>query len=245
VSVQNTTSLPTGQVGEPFRSSRIGHQVEPFAAIPHALVSDLRLTATAVRLVAVLLRYAKSKSSCWPSVATLAADLGRCERTIQLSLRRLISAGWVATRPDSNPTGRVIILVWREKAVAPPPVKLPYSQGLPRPQAVAPEAEKGRERKGSAPAVGSAESENPMTHAELRDLLALNLPATSPLLHVIEQKLARALGRTPGAPTTSPAAGLTIGSATNPDSSPALPCPRPVGRASVRGLSGNEASHPR
>jgi Helix-turn-helix domain len=111
----------------------------PFAALPHALVADRRLSATMVRLAAILLRYAKSTASCWPSVATLALDLGRCRRTVQYALRGLEAAGWILTRPADNPTGRVIILVWRDAPRCTPPVQ---TVGAGPPSAVAPESEK-------------------------------------------------------------------------------------------------------
>jgi Helix-turn-helix domain len=113
----------------------------PYAAIPHAIVNDTRLIPTDIRLVGVLLGYAKSKSDCWPSVDTLARDLGMCRRTVQLSLRRLKAYGWVEERPAGNPTGRVIVLTWRGAQSVAPGGAQPYSQGLPRPraQSVAPQ----------------------------------------------------------------------------------------------------------
>jgi hypothetical protein len=166
----------------------------PFAALPHDLIADKRLKATDVRLAGVLLRYARGKSTCWPSVATLGADLGRCRRTVQTSLRRLEGSGWITTRPAPNPTGRAFVMVWREQAEQAQRDRhrlaegLPYSQGLPRgargaqppspggcnvasvggAQPPVPELRPGREGEGSALAGGQrTPPERPMTHAEL------------------------------------------------------------------------------
>jgi hypothetical protein len=173
----------------------------PFAALPHDLTADQRLKDGDVRLAAVLLRYARAKASCWPSVKTLANDLARCERTVQYALKRLAEAGWITSRPDPNPTGRVLILTWRETPCT-PPVQRPYSQGLPRTNAVAPESEKGREREASALANRQTKApEQPMTHAELLswygDVGWLKLPASDPLRRIAERALERAV-KAPG-----------------------------------------------
>jgi hypothetical protein len=174
----------------------------PFAALPHDLIADGRLKATDVRLAGIVMRYARAKATCWPSVKTLASDLGRCERTVQLALKRLREAGWIGSRPDPNPTGRVLILLWREARCA-PPAQRPYSQGLPRANAIAPESEKREERKGSALATKQTKApERPMTHAELLswygDVGWLKLPASDPLRRIAERALERAVGATAG-----------------------------------------------
>jgi Helix-turn-helix domain len=95
----------------------------PFAALPHELRKDpaLRGKDKAILLAAALLEYARDKPSCWPSNARLAMDLGCCPRTVQLALRDLQRAGWVRVELGAdNPTGRLIILVWREADCAPP-----------------------------------------------------------------------------------------------------------------------------
>jgi DNA-binding transcriptional MocR family regulator len=174
----------------------------PFAALPHDLIADARLKATDVRLAGIILRYARAKATCWPSVGTLAADLARCERTVQYALKRLADAGWITSRPDPNPTGRVLVLAWREPRCT-PPVQRPYSQGLPRPHAVAPESEKGREREGSALAKEQRKApERPMTHAELlaqyTEIGWLGRPSGDPLRRIAERALERAVGSTSG-----------------------------------------------
>jgi hypothetical protein len=114
----------------------------PFAALPHDLVGDPRLSATAVRLAAILLRYARGKPACWPSMARLAADLGRCRRSAQYALRELERAGWVATEPTAeNATGRVLVLTWRPRVPTGAPRCTPRPQSVASPplRAVAPE----------------------------------------------------------------------------------------------------------
>src|SRR4051812_14046471 len=91
-----------------------GQSTRPFSALPHDILRDRRLIPTDVAIVAALLVYARSGPACWPAVRTLAHDVGRSRRTVQLSLARLRAAGWIADRPDANPTGRVIVLLWRQ-----------------------------------------------------------------------------------------------------------------------------------
>jgi hypothetical protein len=212
VSVQISPPTAPGQGGGPIGvcapiardpARRQGQlAARPFAALPHDLIADKQLKATDVRLAGIVMRYARAKATAWPSVKTLAADLHRCERTVQYALKRLAAAGWITSRPAPNPTGRLLVLAWRE-ARCTPPVQRPYSQGLPRPQAVAPESEKGREREGSALAIGQTQTpEQPMTHAELLawygDVGWLKLPASDPLRRIAERALERALGSTSG-----------------------------------------------
>ena len=146
-----STPLPHASQGVPDHSTRPTNR-PGFAAVPHDLTDDRRLTPIDKVLILVLLRYARSKSYCWPSVRTLAEDIDRSIRTVQYALKRLAEAGWIASRPASNPTGRVIVLVWREtsQTVAPPPVQSAYSQGLPRTQPVAPELENEETKKKGA-----------------------------------------------------------------------------------------------
>ncbi len=146
-----STPLPHASQGGADRSTRTTNR-PGFAAVPHDLADDRRLAPIDKLLILVLLRYARSKSYCWPSVPTLAQDIDRSIRTVQYALKRLADAGWIASRPASNPTGRVLVLLWREtsQTVAPPPVQSPYSQGMPRTQPVAPKLETKRENEKGA-----------------------------------------------------------------------------------------------
>jgi hypothetical protein len=93
----------------------------PFAALPHALRRDPRLTARAIVTAAALLEYARDRPSCWPSNARLARDMHCSPRTVRYALAALQAAGWVSVRHGAdNATGRLIVLAWRVKVVAAP-----------------------------------------------------------------------------------------------------------------------------
>lgn len=213
------------------RVARVGHL--PFAALPHDLAGDGRLTATAVRLALILCRFARGKPSCWPSVATLAAELRRSRRTVQLALRQLEAAGWLRAAPAGNPTGRVLILAWRLPAPGGATAGVPGAQATapaPAPP-VAPESEKGGE--GNRPAAASARIGGPPPPAAERRETAppappapaapvrtaeqarahyaawLELPAGSPLRLLAERRVrelaAQAASEPPPCPAPAPA----------------------------------------
>jgi hypothetical protein len=85
----------------------------PFAALPHDIAADPRLSPTDVRVLLALLFYARSKAACWPSDRSLAVRIGRSVGTVQRSLRRLEALGLVERRKADNPTGRELVLRWR------------------------------------------------------------------------------------------------------------------------------------
>jgi hypothetical protein len=170
----------------------------PYSAIPHELIEDRRLIGTDIRLVGVLLKYCKGKPSCYPSVARLARDMACCERTIQYAIRRLIRAGWVESRPDGNPTGRRLVMTWREgvQSAAAGGVQ-PYTQGLPR-QAVAPQ---GRTPVGEEEVSPPAPRKIPDRPLSPGDVLGhytecgwLALAPGHPLRRIAEAAVERALG---------------------------------------------------
>jgi hypothetical protein len=146
-----------------------------FSMLPHDLRKDPDLKGhdKAILLAAALLEYARKKASCWPSNRTLAEDLGCCVRTVQLALRALQAAGWIRIEYGAdNPTGRLIILVWREAHCAP-------SRGpiAPPPAApVAPEAahQKEREKKRPVTAAGFEGPPPPAGEPEEPDLATLH-----------------------------------------------------------------------
>lgn len=136
-----TTPLP---VSFPAATERTGPGTcAPFAALPHALRKDPRLSDKAVLLAAALLEYARNKTFCWPSNQRLAQDLRCSPRTVQLALAQLKVAGWVRIELGAeNPTGRLIRLAWREGPCASPPLPV-APPPVPR---VAPEEDRERER---------------------------------------------------------------------------------------------------
>lgn len=88
-----------------------------FAALPHRLVEDVRLSPTDVRVAAALLFWARGKAVCWPGDKAIAARVDRSAGTVQRSLRKLEVAGWIAReRTEANRTGRLIRLTWRISA---------------------------------------------------------------------------------------------------------------------------------
>jgi hypothetical protein len=97
------------------RPAAPGSNPLPYAAVPHALAHDHRLTPRALALAVMLLKYARSKSNCWPSNARLARDMRCTDRTVRNTLALLRTAGWIEVRHgEENRTGRLIVLAWRE-----------------------------------------------------------------------------------------------------------------------------------
>jgi Helix-turn-helix domain len=88
----------------------------PFAAIPHGLASDRRLSPTDRLTVTALLYWALGATQCTMSNRRLAGYVGCSVSTIERSLRSLKQFGYIRTekvRPtESNMTGRVIHLLW-------------------------------------------------------------------------------------------------------------------------------------
>jgi hypothetical protein len=100
----------------------------PFAALPHDIAADSRLSPTDVRVILALLYYARSKAVCWPSDRSIALRIGRSVSTVGRSLRRLEALGLVAREPDDgNRTGRRLVLQWRQTPRVPMTDPLPPS----------------------------------------------------------------------------------------------------------------------
>src|SRR3954467_13582145 len=90
--------------------------VVPFAALPHDIAADPRLTPTDVRVLLALLFWARSSPTCWPSDPSIGSRIGRSVGTLPRSPRRLVDLAPIGRRPDDNPTGRLIVLLWRRRA---------------------------------------------------------------------------------------------------------------------------------
>ena len=94
----------------------------PFAAIPHDIAADPRLSPTDLRVVAALFYFAKADTSCWPCDNSIADRVHCHPGTIQRSLRYLEDLGYIRRQPSrENPTGRLIHLTCREPDWERPP----------------------------------------------------------------------------------------------------------------------------
>jgi DNA-binding Lrp family transcriptional regulator len=124
----------------PAANSRIGRgesaqthgaktPIIPFAALPHDIVADPRLTPTDVRVLAALFYFARADASCWPCDHSIADRVHRHAGTVRRALRRLEDLGYIRRAPTrENPTGRLIHLTckepdWPRPAPAPTPVR--------------------------------------------------------------------------------------------------------------------------
>ena len=91
------------------------HTGVPFAALPHDIAADPRLTPTDLRVLAALFYFARADASCWPSDEALAARVHRHPGTVRRALRRLEDLGYIRREfTRANPTGRLIHLTCKE-----------------------------------------------------------------------------------------------------------------------------------
>ena len=93
-------------------------QTVGFAALPHDVAADPRLTPTDLRVLATLLFYARQRTICYPSDDAIAARVHRHPGTVRRSLKRLEDIGYLRREflPPSpaNPTGRLIHMTCME-----------------------------------------------------------------------------------------------------------------------------------
>ena len=134
-----------------------------YRRLPESALADRRLSRSALAVLAQLDGFARDKAECWPSVMTLAGVLGLCRRTIQLALTRLKSCGYITEKPASNPTGRVLVLLWKTGGAKPvtPGAQAPYSQGLPRAQIPCAQRKASLRKEGKRVAPLSSKPPNP------------------------------------------------------------------------------------
>lgn len=75
-----------------------------FSQIPHwVLYSDV--SAGAIRLYCVFLHYANRESTAWPSRASLAADIRKSQRSVDLAIDELIAIGAIQVYPRYREDG--------------------------------------------------------------------------------------------------------------------------------------------
>ena len=119
-------NCPTTRCSTPAAAPRIGRGERaprgtqyktsiPFAAIPHDIAADPRLSPTDLRVLAALFYFARADASCWPCDNSIAARVHRHPGTVRRSLRRLEDLGYIHRESSrQNPTGRLIYLTCRE-----------------------------------------------------------------------------------------------------------------------------------
>src|SRR5512133_4036077 len=101
----------TGRGEGPPRGTQ-HHTGVPFAALPHDIAADPRLSPTDLRVLAALLYYARQDPRWYPSDASLAARVHRHPGTVRRCLKRLEDLGYIRREfvqaTPANPTGRLI-----------------------------------------------------------------------------------------------------------------------------------------
>jgi hypothetical protein len=89
---------------------------EPFAALPHHIAGDPRVSPLAKAVLLALLYWARGKDHCWPADASIGRRVGRSVATVQRALRQLQGRGLIDRRKtDANRTGRIIVLTFRSR----------------------------------------------------------------------------------------------------------------------------------
>ena len=142
-----------------------GHRRQGFTPLPNAVLLDARLSRDARLLYALLQHHARGDGRCFPSHATLAAELGGGETALRAYLRELTDAGLVGQRRRGQGRTNMYILlaIGQDRSHPSPPrtAELAVQEGAPD---AAPEP---RQTEGPAPAVaegqatGTSEGEGP------------------------------------------------------------------------------------
>ncbi|WP_422932223.1 helix-turn-helix domain-containing protein [Singulisphaera sp. PoT] len=103
-------------VGRPDKA-----RLAPFAALPHSIVEDGRLTDSDIRVLLALIYYARDSDRCWPSVDSIGERCGGKGRTaVKQALKNLRMNGLIDMIGDeSRTTHRAIVLLWRGEGVRP------------------------------------------------------------------------------------------------------------------------------
>ena len=114
------------------------HTGVPFAALPHDIAADPRLSPTDLRVLAALLYYARQDPTCYPSDASIAARVHRHPGTVRRCLKRLEDLGYIRREfvqaTSANPTGRLIHLTCTEPDWPRPTLDTPERRCAPTPE---------------------------------------------------------------------------------------------------------------
>lgn len=73
-----------------------------FAPVPDALVRDMRVGSSAMRLYSLLMRYANKDRVAWPRQSRLAGELDCSRRTIERLVAQLRDTGWITAERREN-----------------------------------------------------------------------------------------------------------------------------------------------
>jgi hypothetical protein len=141
-----------------LRSTPVQSNHEPFAAVPHAIAADPRLSATDVRIYAALLYFLRDQPSCRPTNADLGRRACRSVATVKRSLAKLLALGLIGRVPDANPTWRRLVVHRRATPGSPmsrprltdepppgSPMSRPPAHGCATPKKGGEEEEEGRD----------------------------------------------------------------------------------------------------
>src|SRR5512132_4468489 len=140
-----TVNSPTFRYPMPAADPRTGQgecahqrrQTVGFAALPHDIAADPRLSPTDLRVLAALLYYARQDPSCYPSDASIAARVHRHPGTVRRCLKRLEDLGYIRREfvqaTPANPTGRLIHLTCTESDWPRPTPDIPERRCTPTP----------------------------------------------------------------------------------------------------------------
>lgn len=73
-----------------------------FSMVAQAALADRRLSDVDVRVLGVVCKYANTEGFAWPTAVQIGEWVGRNERTVRRSLKRLAVAGYLQWAPDSR-----------------------------------------------------------------------------------------------------------------------------------------------
>src|SRR5512135_3392537 len=124
-----TTSNHSPAATGAYAAAPTKRQTVPFAALPHDIAADPRLSPTDLRVLAALFYFARADPSCWPGDEAIATRVHRHPGTVRRALRRLEDLGYLRREfTRENPTGRLIHLTckepdWPRPVPAPTPVR--------------------------------------------------------------------------------------------------------------------------
>jgi Helix-turn-helix domain len=65
--------------------------------VPRPVLLDQRLEPLDFKVFCSIANHASREGKCWPSVDTIASEVGRKERVVQRSLRKLEALGFIGT----------------------------------------------------------------------------------------------------------------------------------------------------